>query len=297
MPLKQGILIIDADDTQRNRLESILQGFDLFVLSTGELAGALDIYRSHKPALVFIAMNSKPEPLNIIAQLNTLDACLTVVGLVSTRISSKKILEAMRFGVREFICQPATVADLKGVLSRFLLSAKAKARSTFSPGSVKKVDFELVVDSQSSAISSAVRLVSSLLSGILERKELVRIELGLDEALRNAYEHGNLAMSAEEKRVLCETELLEKELEKRELEARKAERFIALRVKCDKHSFFCSVSDQGSGFDWQQAKLPKAQDISSISLHGRGLKLITAIFDSVMFNQKGNEVTLSKRFS
>jgi anti-sigma regulatory factor (Ser/Thr protein kinase) len=54
------------------------------------------------------------------------------------------------------------------------------------------------------------------------------------------------------------------------------------------------VRDQGPGFD--VSAVPNCDDLEALELErGRGLSLMRTLMDEVIFNDKGNEVTLVKR--
>ena len=56
------------------------------------------------------------------------------------------------------------------------------------------------------------------------------------------------------------------------------------------------VTDRGSGFD-HRAFLDSLDDRADHPLqHGRGLMMAVNAFDLVKYNERGNEVTLIKRF-
>ena len=130
---------------------------------------------------------------------------------------------------------------------------------------------------------------------MIERKQLGRVELAINEALRNAYEHGSLGVSNTEKRRLCEEENLEKALRMRELDALAAGKLIHLSLKCDSELFTCTIEDEGGGFDWRDNNVLEPGNLVPTALHGRGLMLMQKVFDTVAFNDKGNKVTLEKR--
>jgi len=103
-------------------------------------------------------------------------------------------------------------------------------------------------------------------AGYLE-EDLTAINLALEEALTNAIRHGNREDTA--KAVFVEFEIDGQEI-----------RF--------------SVRDEGNGFD--VAGLPDARSPSGKRKPcGRGVFLLRAYMDEVLYNEKGNRVTLARR--
>lgn len=57
------------------------------------------------------------------------------------------------------------------------------------------------------------------------------------------------------------------------------------------------ITDEGEGFDHMALFHNHSRDANEQLLaHGRGISLARTIFDSVTFNEKGNQVTLLKKF-
>ncbi|MBI4869512.1 MAG: ATP-binding protein [Candidatus Wallbacteria bacterium] len=93
------------------------------------------------------------------------------------------------------------------------------------------------------------------------------VPLCLTEALVNAVAHGNLEVVS---------------------------RRVRLEARVSSGSFWCTVTDEGEGFD--PARVPSPTDDENLLRdHGRGLFLIRHFMDEVTFNARGNAITMSKR--
>ncbi|MBI3891361.1 MAG: ATP-binding protein [Candidatus Wallbacteria bacterium] len=104
-------------------------------------------------------------------------------------------------------------------------------------------------------------------AGIPEQQTSTPIPLCLTEALVNAVAHGN-----------------------REVVSRRAR--MQARLTADR--FWCTVADEGEGFDPSRIPLP-TDEANLLRDHGRGLFLIRHFMDEVTFNARGNTITMSKR--
>jgi serine/threonine-protein kinase RsbW len=71
-----------------------------------------------------------------------------------------------------------------------------------------------------------------------------------------------------------------------------AEKRVVCAIRQADNDLLLEVEDEGEGFDWrrQLGKAPAAGHES-----GRGLAIMKAYCQDVMFNQKGNKLTLKKR--
>lgn len=130
------------------------------------------------------------------------------------------------------------------------------------------------------------------------QQEINVIRTCIREILINAIEHGNLAVSFEEKtRVLEEQDFMEF-LTRRQAEARYAHRKVQVRYVVNRTHFIIRITDDGDGFDHEGFIKKADSDEGMLYLeHGRGITMAMNAFDSVEFNAKGNQVTLAKRLS
>ncbi len=95
---------------------------------------------------------------------------------------------------------------------------------------------------------------------------LFNVRLGIVEALRNAIEHGN--KFDPNKKVILEMDI-------------------------DPEKVVISVTDEGQGFDYSHLPDPTRAD-SIMQERGRGIFLIKICMDEVGFNQKGNQIRMTK---
>ncbi len=113
--------------------------------------------------------------------------------------------------------------------------------------------------------------------------------LGLHELLVNAVEHGNLAISHDEKSSLLQQGALEIEMSKRQAMSPFAARYASVRmIRSDSELRFI-VRDQGDGFDFR--KYLSLSPERAFSQHGRGIALArTLAFTQLSYVPPGNEV-------
>ncbi len=95
------------------------------------------------------------------------------------------------------------------------------------------------------------------------------IRLVLDEAINNAIIHGHL-------------EKLEKPITN-----------LTLRYAIGPRRVVFTVEDKGAGFDHRSIPDPTA-DENLLSINGRGIFIMRSVMDEVIFNNKGNSVSLAK---
>jgi anti-sigma regulatory factor (Ser/Thr protein kinase) len=120
----------------------------------------------------------------------------------------------------------------------------------------------------------------------------MQLQLALGELIVNAVEHGNCGVSYNEK-----TEALEHGLSVVELVAEKCKDPLIKKKKVEflwdiqsDYSNFV-IRDEGAGFD-VKAHLQKIAAQDKMSLHGRGIRMASALSTKLRYNEKGNQVTL-----
>lgn len=155
------------------------------------------------------------------------------------------------------------------------------------------LSLEISIPSNVEVLTIAVTYILQILAGRASQAELQSLKLVLQELLRNALEHGNLAISREEKLKLCEEGKLEGYVDEKSKKARLENKLLRLSVKIRDQTFFCSVSDDGAGFDWRKNN----NEVRTDDLTGRGLRLVESFCDSIEFNEKGNTVLIRKQLN
>lgn len=96
----------------------------------------------------------------------------------------------------------------------------------------------------------------------------LNLELAAREMLANAVEHGAASISSGSD------------------DTDKLRILISLKVKAKK--IFFTVKDPGTGFNWKERNLSK---IPLMEEKGRGLTMIKAVSDQIIFNSSGNKIT------
>lgn len=154
------------------------------------------------------------------------------------------------------------------------------------------------IESTLAAADDVVRRVTANLPRYLGEDDANFLSICLREMVVNAVEHGNLEVGFDEK-----------------TEAQRAGRYFSFLVERRKRSAFRDrkvvveysisadratyrISDEGPGFD-HRALMKKAAAGPSPELleHGRGIFMTLSAFDRIVYNERGNQVTLVKYFS
>jgi phosphoserine phosphatase RsbU/P len=118
----------------------------------------------------------------------------------------------------------------------------------------------------------------------------MRQQLGIEELLLNAVEHGNLGITnAEKARLLSVGADWQAELSRRLQLAENAEKRVQVFWRHQSSEISLSVVDEGEGFDHEKWMQPQLD--AGLAPNGRGIALARALsFDSLQYEGRGNHV-------
>lgn len=137
----------------------------------------------------------------------------------------------------------------------------------------------------------SLRLVK-VLSKRLPDYKVEAVRTGLREILVNSIEHGNLAITYEEKtEYLRQGNYLEL-IQNRQKDPIYGKRKIIVEYTLNDKEVKYRVTDEGNGFSYKELQ-KKSLDTEQVREHGRGIMLAESIFDKVEYNNVGNSVLLT----
>lgn len=158
-----------------------------------------------------------------------------------------------------------------------------------------KERFEL--DNKLSMAGQISRRATAPLKRYLSDGEVEFLSMCLSEILINAVEHGNLEVTFDEKTAAMNEERYFDFLLQRSRDPRFKDRTVRLEWAVSEDRAVYRVTDRGPGFD-HRSFMAGLNDPEHLSLeHGRGLMMALSAFDSVEYNERGNQVKLVKQLS
>lgn len=294
MPDAIQILVVDADPSSRQVLCDQLADYgNIQVQHADSSSRALALFQAHHPQIIITDL-SLPDAAGIdLTRALCKQSPQILIAVMTAKPSNQLIIDSLKAGASDFLNKPVERDALKLVLSRFVDLVQRRQDRVFAPELIESAQLDLTLHSAGRAITPAIHAVLELIRGLVSSRELQRIELALNEVVRNAYEHGNLGITFDEKATVCEAGSFDELLSKRSEFAQKQGKRIRLHAAVSGGSLVCSVEDEGDGFDWR-AMLARNPLDDLTSLNGRGLFLIARTFEKVEYNEKGNKITLTK---
>lgn len=196
-------------------------------------------------------------------------------------------------GVSEAVKKPFSSAYFASILRKARTQLGDHGECVFQPETLSNWKISFLIRSSKKSISPILHTFKDLLSGLCDEMVQTRLEIALQEIFTNALEHGNLAISGEEKARLCEEGTFDSFVQERSQNSFYRGKRIAISASYENGIFSLEVEDEGKGFDWRNS--PGPQESQRLKLNGRGIFLIKKIFDEVLYNEAGNKITVNKK--
>ncbi|MCP4136008.1 MAG: PAS domain S-box protein [bacterium] len=163
---------------------------------------------------------------------------------------------------------------------------------------VTKADYTLEMENRLTLINEIAFRLTKDLPKYFDSIDISLIRMSLSEFIINAIEHGNLEITYEEKSQAKETNTFFELLRKRQLDPEKRKKKVFITFSLNENRVQYIIRDEGTGFDYNKILKKDISDINEEFLtHGRGIITSLGILDEVVYNKKGNEVTLIKYVS
>jgi CheY-like chemotaxis protein len=129
--------------------------------------------------------------------------------------------------------------------------------------------------------------------GVVESHDAVRLGVALEESLMNAIIHGNLEVSSE-LRQQGDGSLYDDFIKMQALQEPFCRRRVIVTAVLNSETATFEIRDEGPGFCLSALPDPLNPE-NLLRPSGRGLLLIQAFMDDVVFNDKGNCITMTRR--
>ncbi len=290
------VALITEDSTDTRMILRRLaekQGFDVIEAADGE--AGVKAAEEHQPDLIFLDIRMpKMGGLEALSEIRDRDQAVPVV-IVSSISDPETTEEALSLGATNLIRKPFDHAEIRFVLDRIYRAIEEESGIRDVLDLVEGRATRLSFGSEMSLLSKVVAYLGRELQLGYPGFDipLTEIKLALYEALANAFEHGNLEISFEEKsKVLMEVGGIEALVKVRLDDPDMGKRRIHVEADYGPGRVRYTVRDEGRGFDpIAQTKKPLAE---TTALHGRGITLIRHYMDDVNWNETGNEVRMDK---
>jgi CheY-like chemotaxis protein/anti-sigma regulatory factor (Ser/Thr protein kinase) len=295
------VLVVDDSAVDRRLASHLIEraeGLGLRIAMAANGQEALECMERSLPAIVLTDLQMpKLDGLALVRTIRERHPEIPVV-LMTAHGSEEIAVEAIRAGAASYVPKKSLTRDLVSTLQGILevstnewkqqriLAYMELRESRFSLGNEAELHAPLI-----SLLQEDLKCMAAF-----DATTRIRIGVAIQEALNNAMFHGNLEVSSElrqdDERIFYD---LADERRKRSPYAERRIR-VGARVERASDSLVCEyiISDEGPGFDTSSLDRPlEPEDLMRIG--GRGLLLIRAFMDQVIYNDAGNQIRMIKR--
>ncbi len=289
------VLIVDDSPIDRRLVAGILErNSDWTIRTAVDGLEALAAVVEHTPDLVVTDMQMpQMNGLELVTALRQQFPQIPVV-LMTAQGSEELAVQALRAGAASYVPKRTLALDLQPTVRRVLTAATDIRSQAALMNRLEQRQESYRIETELSLVMALSRQVQHELGELwaLEKTDRLRIATALEEALLNAFYHGNLEISS----TLKETDYAEfyALAERRCQEPPYSRRRIQLELEVTPVVARISIQDEGKGFN--PATLPDPTDMENLDRpSGRGVMLMRAFMDDISYNETGNRVTLTKR--
>ncbi len=289
-----GILVVDDSAVDRRLAGGLLEknsGEKIYYAEDG--VDALEQIELHIPDIVLTDMQMpNMDGLELVKRIKAQYPLIPVV-LMTAQGSEEFAVEALRCGAVSYVPKRKLAQDLIEIIHRVSTASQQDRSDTRLQHKISELDTQYVIENDLALISALVNRLQQMIirMGVCGQSERIQVGIAIEEALVNAYYHGNLEVSAE---------LREKDYKQfyavakqRTAESPYKDRRIHIRVHMTRDKAEFTIRDEGKGFD--PSSLPDPTDAANLEKPGgRGVMLMQSFADEVNYNETGNEVTLIK---
>lgn len=283
-------LVVDDDRSMCLMLQSQLEELGYVVTCLHDGQSALDVLNQNPDAFDIILLDRQMpgmDGMEVIKHIKRNEALKDLLIIMQTGSDQpEQIKEGIDAGVFYYLTKPIDEDVLNSVLSAAAREAKQK-NTLNSELQQHKHSFSLIkrCDFTFKTLNEAESLACFIANCYPNPKRVVS---GLAELLVNAVEHGNLAISYDEKSLLIKENKWLEEIHKRQELPEFQQKNVDVLLENQEKGITITITDQGKGFNWH--KYLQIDPARAKDNHGRGIAQANATsFDRLIFNETGNQ--------
>lgn len=291
------VLIIENDFVSRHYLRDLLRFAGHTCQTAMNASEGLDIYASGRPDVIICnVLLPGISGMEFLRDIRKKDSSTAII-MMATESSERLAVQVFRSGADDFLKKPVQDKDILPLLDNIASRLPVSKDDAASYGEVESGRLKFIFPTEYDGTSSIMpRVMETLSEKYFSIDDRISIELGLSELVTNAIEHGNLSISYDEKTAVADLSDGMMELcNSRLLDPAIASRVITIYYEFSPEECKWTIIDEGDGFDVSKVPDPTKCEKRETLFHGRGIMFSRAIFDSVEYKGKGNEVVVTKK--
>jgi CheY-like chemotaxis protein/anti-sigma regulatory factor (Ser/Thr protein kinase) len=314
--MKQTILVVDDTIENIDVVVGILnQEYKVKAAANGE--AALKIVTASQPDLVLLdIMMPGMDGYEVCIRLKSDPARAQIpIIFITAKSEASDIVKGLKMGAADYIAKPFHPAELHERVRNALelvatqnhLHALIQEKTIGAEQTKQLLDhakatahiqshvaqFTVSVPSSTHHISDLLAYLHGTYQDVCDANNVDTTQLAicLTESITNAIIHGNLEVSSSIK--ADDWNSFYALISEREAQPLYVDRKVLLSYRVDPHNMTFEIEDEGQGFNVNT--LPDPDDPNMRLTSGRGIMLIRSMMDEVEWNERGNQIRMTKR--
>jgi len=289
------VLVVEDDYSSRELLRICIEKEGYQCQTANDGVDGFNLFKKFNPDLII--SDVRMPHMNGIELLESIRKISkdVIIVFITGHGNEELALQALQLGANNYLKKPVDITEIKTITNRYYDVIKSKALQSNIVDLIRHREMEIEIDSDMNLVQSLANYLSEKTGNFFDSKEKMRIELGLNELLINAIEHGNWEISYDEKnQALLDDRIGALYKAKREHPDNIQKKVL---VKYKQSEKFCEwiITDSGKGFDWKL--IPNPSNAQLTRINGRGILLSKLQFDEFEYMGKGNIVRIKKYFN
>jgi CheY-like chemotaxis protein/anti-sigma regulatory factor (Ser/Thr protein kinase) len=282
------LLVVDDVATDRLRISGLAaRWMNSTVLQASDGASALSMIEEHQPDIVLTDLNM-PEMNGLQLVEAIRDQYPYIPVILMTADGSEEIAAlALQKGAASYVPKRNLAQNLERTLQQVHVTARDSQIQPDVMHQIQSTRTVLVLYCDRQLIRSTVGLLVNFLRcmPLGDETERMRTGIALEEALLNAYYHGNFEVTSAGGSPQNYDVIAAERTADREYGNRK----IHVEADVSRERAIFVIRDEGMGFDPAPFLTNRSKPLDD---RHRGIHLMSTIMDEVRYNETGNEVTM-----
>jgi len=283
------ILLVDDSATDRRLIEGLLNKCLHFSVATAaDGAIALQEMKTNAPDVVVTDLQMPNiDGLQLVETVRSLYPLIPVI-LITAEGSEEIASRALQRGAAGYVPKPRCSELLCETIDHVVAIARTESSFEQLIDRATLSQFEFSFENDFALIAPLLELVQRMAMGmgVCDETSSVQISLAIEHAVLNAIYHGNLQIG---NAMNGDRTLMEERLKTAPYKNRR----VHISVMITPQEAKIVVRDEGPGFDVKELSANERKS-ALLGERGRGLCLMWAFMDTVVFTNHGNTVTMVK---
>lgn len=288
------VLVVDDSLLDRSLAVGLLSKLpDFTVYQAVDGQDAIDQLELHLPDLVVTdMMMPNLNGLELVSEVREHYPLIPII-LMTSGGSEELAVQALQKGAASYVPKRSLGSDLLEIVDRVLAGSQELRGRARLMNRLNRYEASFTLENDLALIMAVAAYLreDAMRIRLCPRTECLRLGVAVEEALLNAFYHGNLEISSDlreqDHRAYHDLAIL------RSSQLPYSDRRIFVHVAITQTDAVYTIRDEGPGFD--PSLLPDPTDPANLDRPcGRGLLLMRTFMNRVEYNSSGNEVRLTK---